>query len=155
MARALFIIFLLVPLIEIAIFILFGQLFGFWPTMLGVLLTAIIGSFIIRRQGLALFSQIRSSTLSGTLPAKQLAEAMMVGIAGAFLLTPGYFTDVLGFLLLVPMIRSIIYEQIKKRFIIVGRSNFEHEFYAGESEKDFSKENNEKIIDLDNKDWRQ
>ena len=147
MARILFIVFLLVPLIEIVIFIGFGQAFGLWPTLLGIVATALIGSFIIRIQGLSLFEQIRQTTANGALPAKQLAEAMMVAIAGAFLLTPGYFTDFLGFLLLVPMIRSFIYQQIKSRFSIVAQSH---------TQSGFNNENDDSdnIIDLDDKDWR-
>lgn len=147
MARILFIVFLLVPLIEIVIFIGFGQAFGLWPTLLGIVATALIGSFIIRIQGLSLFEKIRQTTASGALPAKQLAEAMMVAIAGAFLLTPGYFTDFLGFLLLVPMIRSFIYQQIKSRFSIAGQAYTQSGF---NSEND----DNDNIIDLDDKDWR-
>ncbi len=151
MGRILFIVFLLVPLIEIVIFIGFGQAFGLWPTLLGIVATALIGSFIIRIQGLALFEKIRQTTASGALPAKQLAEAMMVAIAGAFLLTPGYFTDFLGFLLLVPMIRSFIYQQIKSRFSIIGQSYKNPEFTDG---NDYNNNESDNIIDLDDKDWR-
>ena len=155
MARILFLVFLAVPLVEIAIFIGFGQVFGFWPTLLGVLVTALIGSVIIRAQGISLFEEIRATAARGTLPAKQLAEAIMIAIAGAFLLTPGYFTDFCGFILLVPQIRIFIYEELKSRITVVGQSTFNDGANGG---GDFSGDNDgssgEDIIDLEKKDWR-
>lgn len=151
LARILFLVFLAIPLIEIAIFIVFGQAFGLWPTLLGVLVTALIGSVIIRAQGISLFEEIRATTARGTLPAKQLAEAIMIAIAGAFLLTPGYFTDLCGFLLLVPQIRTFIYEELKSRITVVGQSSF-HDGANDGGNNDSS--NDEDIIDLEKKDWR-
>ncbi len=154
MLHIIFIIFLLVPLVEIGIFILFGQTFGLWPTLLGVVLTALIGSFIIKKQGISLFSEIKEITAKGALPAKQLTEAMMIAIAGAFLLTPGYFTDSLGFLLLIPMIRALIYEKLKSRFFVESEIKIYDSYYQ---ETEFTKKNDreyEKTIDLDEKNWR-
>ncbi len=154
MARYLFLIFLAVPLIEIAIFIAFGQAFGLLPTLLGIVVTALIGSYIIRKQGISLFEEIRATTANGALPAKQLAEAMMVGIAGAFLLTPGYFTDSLGFLLLVPSVRNIIYNYLKSKITVVGQSYQSTNFTNNGANNPTPSQDDEKLIDLDEKDWR-
>lgn len=146
MGRLLFAIFLIVPLIEIGLFISIGQLIGLWPTLLGVVVTALIGSAIIRTQGLSLIRDIQRTSAAGVLPAKQLAEGMMLGIAGALLLTPGYFTDFIGFLLLVPAVRTAIYEQLKSRISVVG---------AGMSTGSASRPRDDSgIIDLDRDDWR-
>ena len=79
MGRILFAVFLLVPLIEIAFFVMIGNAIGLWPTLAGVLVTAVIGSLILRWQGLQLFNEIRSTMGAGRLPARALADAMMVG----------------------------------------------------------------------------
>ena len=120
--RLLFLGFLIVPIIEIGLFITLGQIIGLWPTLLGVVVTAVIGSAIIRSQGLSLLNDFRANAARGTLPGRQIAEGMMLAVAGAFLLTPGYFTDTLGFLLLVPPVRFALYEMLKSRIQIVTTS---------------------------------
>ena len=120
MGRLIFVVFTVVPLIEIACFILIGQAIGLWPTLLGVLVTALIGSILIRMQGIALIRQIRETVGRGQLPARALGDAMMVGIAGALLLAPGYFTDLIGILLLVPPVRNLVYRFLASRITVVG-----------------------------------
>jgi len=120
MGRILFLVFLMVPVIEIAIFIIVGQLIGLWPTLAGVVITALLGSVIIRMQGLSLIKEIKGLMAAGKLPARQIADGLILAIAGALLLTPGYFTDTIGFLLLVPPIRTLIYQAIKKRISVTG-----------------------------------
>lgn len=150
LGRLLFLIFLGVPLIEIALFILIGQTIGLWPTLLGVVVTALIGSAIIRKQGGSLINEIRQTTAAGALPAKQLAEGMMLGISGALLLTPGYFTDFCGFLLLVPKIRTLIYDYLKSRINIVGSAQYSQTSSSGQKPPP----RDDGIIDLEPDDWR-
>jgi UPF0716 protein FxsA len=119
MGRLLFGLFMIVPLIEIAFFVVIGNAIGLWPTLAGVLLTAIIGSVVLRWQGLQLFSEIRTSMGQGRMPARALADAMMIGIAGVLLLTPGYFTDLMGILLLIPPVRNVIYRFLASRVQVV------------------------------------
>jgi UPF0716 protein FxsA len=120
MGRLIFVVFTVVPLIEIACFILIGNAIGLWPTLLGVLVTALAGSILIRSQGIALLAQIRETIGRGQLPTRALGDAMMVGIAGALLLAPGYFTDLIGILLLVPPVRSVIYRFLASRITVVA-----------------------------------
>lgn len=122
MGRILFAVFLIVPLIEIAFFVVIGNTIGLWPTLAGVLLTAVAGSLILRWQGLQLFNEIRSSMGAGRLPARALADAMMVAVAGVLLLTPGYFSDLLGILLLIPPVRTLIYRTLARRVQVVSTS---------------------------------
>lgn len=110
---------MVVPLVEIAFFVVIGNAIGLWPTLAGVLVTAIIGSVVLRYQGLALFREIQETTARGLLPARALADGMMIGIAGILLLTPGYFTDLMGLLLLVPAVRTAIYAFLKSRIQVV------------------------------------
>jgi UPF0716 protein FxsA len=120
LGRLLFAAFLVIPLVEIALFILLGNAIGLWPTLAGVLLTAVVGSVVLRFQGVALLNEIRGAMTRGLLPAKALAEAMMVAIGGVLLLTPGYFTDALGLLILVPPVRSAIYHFARARLGAAG-----------------------------------
>lgn len=108
MGRIVFAVFLIIPLIEIMLFIVLGQAIGLWPTLAGVVVTALIGSYLVRRQGLAVLAEVGQMTRAGLLPGKQIADGVMIAIAGALLLTPGYFTDLCGFLLLVPAVRTMV-----------------------------------------------
>lgn len=146
MGRLLFAIFMIVPLVEIAFFVVIGNAIGLWPTLLGVLVMAVLGSLLLRYQGLALFNDIRLTMARGMLPARQIADAMMVGIAGVLLLTPGYFTDILGLLLLIPPVRSAIYAFLKARIHVIAPipAGYGAAYRRGDSD----------TIDLDEGDWR-
>lgn len=144
MGRILFIGFTVIPLIEIAMFILIGNAIGLWPTLAGVLLTALLGALLIRWQGLRLMEDIRATLGRGQLPARQLADAMMVGIAGALLLAPGYFTDVLGILLLIPAVRTWVYRFLAARMTVVAPRPRRAPGRGGTG-----------TIDLDEEDWRE
>jgi UPF0716 protein FxsA len=98
MRRVLFVIFIIVPAIEIGLFILIGQAIGVLPTLLGILVTAIVGALLVRMQGMALLREIQATLGRGRLPGRALGDAMLVGIAGVLLMTPGYFTDLFGLL---------------------------------------------------------
>jgi UPF0716 protein FxsA len=115
LGRGLFLVFMIVPLIEIALFVVLGQAIGLWPTLLGVLVTAVTGSLLLRWQGLATLNEVRAATARGEVPARALAEGMMIAVGGVLLLTPGYFTDLIGILLLIPPVRALIYAELRKR----------------------------------------
>lgn len=149
MGRILFLIFMLVPLIEIAFFVVIGQAIGLWPTLLGVLVTAVAGSLVLRIQGTALLKEIRQTMGQGMLPARALADAMLVAIAGVLLLTPGYFTDLLGILLLIPPVRGGIYAVLRSRMSVVSTG------YGGYGWRAEQRVPDGGTIDLDDEDWRQ
>lgn len=146
MGRVLFLMFLAVPLIEIAFFIVIGQAIGLWPTLAGVLVTAVIGALVLHIQGLSLINEIRTSVGRGQLPARALADAMMVAIAGVLLLTPGYFTDLMGILLLIPPVRGLIYAFIRARVTVVSASSAEFGFSQRRVD--------DGTIELDDDEWR-
>ena len=111
----LFLLFLLVPLIEIALFIQIGGIIGLGWTLAIVILTAILGTLLVRSQGLAVMNQLRGSFEELKDPTEPLAHGAMVLFSGALLLTPGFFTDALGFSLLVPGIRSAVFKWARSR----------------------------------------
>ena len=102
----LFLGFVLVPIIEIMLFYAVGSSIGLWPTVLIVVITAFVGSWLVSRQGRATWLQFRTELAAGGVPTKPLVHGAMILVAGALLLTPGFLTDVVGLLLLVPAVRE-------------------------------------------------
>lgn len=111
----LFAAFLAVPLIEIALFIQVGGLLGLWPTLGIVILTAILGTWLVRTQGAMAMGNLRNSFEKLDDPTEPLAHGAMILIAGALLLTPGFFTDGIGFALLMPPVRRAAFAYLRKR----------------------------------------
>jgi UPF0716 protein FxsA len=105
MLRLLFILFLTVPLIEIYLLIKVGSVLGALPTVALVILTAVIGAALLRMQGFVTMQRVRQSMARGEIPALEMLEGVVLLICGALLLTPGFFTDTIGFLGLIPPLR--------------------------------------------------
>ncbi len=104
-----------VPLIEIGLFIEIGGFIGLWPTLALVVLTAAIGSWQLRTQGLATLARGRQQLDRGQLPARELFDGFCLVIAGAFLLTPGFMTDAIGLALFVPGFRDLLRRSLARR----------------------------------------
>lgn len=102
----LFLVLLGVPLIEIALFVQIGGYIGVWATLACVVLTAAAGALLLRAQAAAVISGIRQAAAEGRNPADQLLHGLLLFAAALLLLTPGFFTDAIGFALLVPSVRS-------------------------------------------------
>jgi len=102
----LFAIFVAVPIIEIALFIQVGGWIGLWPTLAIVVATAIVGSLLLRTQGVQTVARLRQSVSSGENPMNPIAHGALILVAAVLLLTPGFFTDATGLALLIPPIRS-------------------------------------------------
>ena len=100
--------FLVVPVLELLLFIWIQDRIGLGPTLLGIVVTAIVGATLVRRQGLAVLRRFQNELEAGGMPAKQLAHGAMVLVGGALLLTPGYLTDAVGFSLMVPGVREVV-----------------------------------------------
>jgi UPF0716 protein FxsA len=101
-------IFVVTPLVELAILIYLGTLIGTLYTILIVVITGLLGAFLARRQGLATLIRIRNNTEQGILPSGELFQAVLILIGGLLLLTPGLITDLVGFALLIPQTRNIV-----------------------------------------------
>lgn len=114
----LLIAFIAVPLIEIALFIQVGGFIGLWPTLLIVILTAIAGTYLVRSQGRLALSQLQSSFSDLRDPTEPLVNGAMILFSGALLLTPGFFTDAVGFALLIPAFRAAVFKAIRARINI-------------------------------------
>ncbi len=115
MLRFLPFLMLMVPLTEIAVFVMVGQWIGILPTIALVILTAVLGASLLRHQGFGLAVKIRAEMEAGRVPGRELANGAMILVAGVLLLTPGFVTDILGFLLFVPGIRNRVFAFLAKR----------------------------------------
>lgn len=112
--------FLLVPLIEIALFIQIGGLIGLWLTLAIVVITAVLGTWLVRAQGQLALGQLRKSFSELDDPTEPLAHGAMILVSGALLLTPGFFTDAVGFALLMPPVRRAAFNYLRKRVHMQG-----------------------------------
>jgi UPF0716 protein FxsA len=104
-----------VPLLEIALFIKVGGWIGLAPTLALIVLTAVIGVWMLRLQGISVLISAQRQLAAGSLPVAQVFEGLCLVIAGGLLLLPGFFTDAVGVLLLVPAVRRALYRQVRQR----------------------------------------
>jgi UPF0716 protein FxsA len=104
----LFLLFSVVPVMELSIIIYLGSFIGTMNTVIIVLSTAIVGAYMVRLEGLGVFLRIQKELAKGTFPADELINGAMILVAGALLLTPGFITDIFGFLMVIPGSRKVI-----------------------------------------------
>ena len=116
-------VFVLTPLIEMYILIEVGGIIGAWPTIGLVVLTAVIGVGLIRAQGFATLMRAMARLNAGELPATEMVEGVMLALAGALMLTPGFVTDTAGFVLLTPHLRRRLAAELLRRFAPVARGD--------------------------------
>ena len=114
---------LTVPLLEIYLLISIGKIIGAGTTVLVVVLTAVVGAWLLRLQGLQTLRRVQRAADKGELPAVELVEGLMLLISGVLLLTPGLFTDAIGFIALVPGIRRRMAQALLKHFIDRAQTN--------------------------------
>jgi len=125
-----FFLFIVMPIAEMAVLIKVGGMIGVFNTIGLVLLTAVVGAWLLRQQGLATLLRANQRLNSGELPAKEVAEGLILAVGGALLLTPGFITDTVGFLCLIPGSRHWLAAQALKRMTVAGGSQSFH-FQAG------------------------
>lgn len=113
----LLLLFFTVPLFEIYLLLQVGSRLGVIPTVALVVLTAVMGAFLLRLQGISTWLRVQQSLEGGRLPAREMLDAAALLVAGVLLLTPGFFTDALGFALLIPGIRVFLYHCLFRRQI--------------------------------------
>jgi UPF0716 protein FxsA len=114
----LLIFFLTIPLVEIYLLIKVGGIIGALPTVFVVVFTAVLGAWLLRIQGFSTLARVRHTMERGGLPAMEMVEGAVLLVAGALLLTPGFFTDAIGFLCLVPSLRRAMIRWALGRFLM-------------------------------------
>ncbi len=100
-------LFILIPIIEISLFIEIGSIIGSFYTIVLIFITAIVGVFFVRQQGISTFQKLTSQLQNLETPVQTMFEGLVILISGILLITPGFFTDALGFLGLIPFSRII------------------------------------------------
>lgn len=123
----LFLLFIIMPIAEIAVLIQVGGTIGVWTTIGIVILTAVIGTTMLRHQGLATLNKAQMRMQQGEMPAQQMLEGILLLIGGVLLLTPGFITDFFGFATLIPQSREFLAKKLTERsvgHIFVGGSSF-------------------------------
>ena len=123
MLLKLFLAFTIIPIIEIYLLIEIGSMFGALTTVTLVILTGFIGAFLARMQGLQTLYHMQESLREGRMPSGELLDTLLIVIAGLVLLTPGFLTDSVGFLLLIPTTRNSIKYWLRRQIELRYMSN--------------------------------
>ena len=130
-----FLFFIVIPLIEVMLFITIGKYIGLWNTIIIIIITGIIGAILVKSQGITILNKALEEIKSNKMPIFSIFEGIAILIAGAFLLTPGFLTDTLGCILLIPKTRNLIISYIathlKKRTVYKEKSTY----YPGKEDK--------------------
>jgi UPF0716 protein FxsA len=108
MFRLLFVLFIIIPIIEIFVLMQVGAVLGVWPTIAMVIFTAWLGAKYVRQQGISTLNSVQTKMAQGQMPSDEIVTALMLLVAGVLLVTPGFVTDFLGLSLLIPAVRHTI-----------------------------------------------
>ena len=138
---------LFIPILEIAVFIMVGGQIGVISTLGMILVTAILGSILLRIQGFATLARIQEQSKDGAIPGKELVSGVMIMIAGVLLLTPGFVTDSIGFLLFFPPFRQFLWSSIASKVVIQTTNSFRDG--ANPFTHHHANQNSEGVVDLD------
>ncbi|WP_320196919.1 FxsA family protein [Agrobacterium rosae] len=141
------VIVLMMPILEIAGFIVVGKALGLWLTLALILFTSFLGLVILRSGGLGMVRNLQTASRSGDEPAQAMINGGMRVIAGILLFVPGFITDVIGLLLLVPAFRTLIWKAIGPRIVVAG--SFKTQGFRTGPQNNGSA----KVVDLDDDDF--
>lgn len=117
MFRVLFLLFVIIPIIEIAVLMNVGALIGPWPTVAIVIVTAWLGAKNVRAQGVATLSSVQTKMAQGQMPSDEIVAGLLLLVAGVLLVTPGFVTDFFGLSLLVPAVRSALVKTVQAQLV--------------------------------------
>src|SRR5699024_6272544 len=154
-------LFILGPIAELYVLIKVGSIIGVIPTVALVLLTTMIGSYLVKRQGLEVLSRVQSAQARGEVPALPLLNGIALFFAGVLLIVPGFISDALGFVLLIPRLREYIARTLLSRIVIITpfgtsagrRSGFDDGTIEGEYRRKSNSEKPKKPDPLDHDHW--
>ena len=116
MLGRLFLLFLVVPVIDLAVLVAVGGRLGFWPTFGIAAASALLGSWLARREGAAAWHRVQRKLTSGGVPGPELIDGVVILVAGTLLITPGFLTDIAGLLGLFPPTRALVRRALRGRF---------------------------------------
>lgn len=116
----LFLLFVIMPIVEIAVLINVGEIIGGWNTVALVILSALVGAHLVRREGLTTMAKAQQKMQEGQMPAEELGAGLLLLIAGVLLVTPGFITDIFGLLLTLPYTRGKLAKIVMQNMHVVG-----------------------------------
>ncbi|MGR9045774.1 MAG: FxsA family protein [Gammaproteobacteria bacterium] len=126
-------LFLIIPFVEIYLLLTIGGIIGVLPTIFLVVFTAVLGAWLLRQQGFATWRRFQASMAQGIVPAYEMIEGPLLLVGGALLLTPGFFTDALGFACLIPQLRRKLARYIIENHLLQAARPYKP---TGPAEKD-------------------
>lgn len=109
-------IFILVPVAELGVLLFSGQTIGVWPTLILLIVTGLLGSYLAKKQGINTIRKVQEQIQFGRVPGNEILDGLCVLFGGILLLSPGFLTDILGLILLLPFTRTLIKPLILKLF---------------------------------------
>jgi UPF0716 protein FxsA len=119
-------LFIVVPIVELYVIIQIGSLIGVWPTIALLLADAVLGSLLLRHQGRGAWRRFNAALAERRFPGREVADGLLIAVGGTLLLTPGFLTDILGAIFLIPPTRALVRRLLRgymgKRFAVVGVS---------------------------------
>lgn len=115
MGVVLFVLFILVPILELAVIIQVGQVVGVGWTLVGLITMSLIGAALVKAEGLRAWRRVREALAEARMPAEEVVDGALVLLGGALMLTPGFLTDAVGLLLVVPLTRGVLNRAIRGR----------------------------------------
>jgi UPF0716 protein FxsA len=117
-------LFIVVPIVELYVIIQIGSLIGVWPTIALLLADALLGSLLLRHQGRGAWRRFNAAIAERRFPGREVADGLLIAVGATLLLTPGFLTDIVGLIFLIPPTRAIIRRLMRgyvgRRFIVVG-----------------------------------
>ena len=122
--HSIFLLVLLIPFIEIYLLLKVGGFIGAFPTILLVVFTAALGTWLVQQQGFATFQRLQANLAQGTIPAYEMIEGPIILVGGILLLTPGFITDILGLACLIPQLRRKIAQYVIENHLVQSGGNF-------------------------------
>jgi UPF0716 protein FxsA len=127
MLPVLVVLFVLVPIVELAVIIQVGQALGVVETLLLMVIVSVVGAWLVKREGLGLWRRAQRQLDTGVVPGRELVDGMLIMLAGALLLTPGFVSDCVGILLLLPPVRAglrgLVIRRLRRR-VVTQRASF-------------------------------
>jgi UPF0716 protein FxsA len=127
----LFLLFVVAPLVELYVIVQIAHLIGLLPALGLLVVLSLFGAWLVKREGLAVLQRLRSSLAAGEMPTKSLVDGGLIVAAGAMCIVPGFVSDSIGLLLLVPPVRSFMRNRLIARWSIPGASRITRHFGGG------------------------
>ena len=142
---------IILPIVEIAIFIKVGQWIGLLPTLALIIGAALLGGFLFRQQGFSTLARMRADLATGRMPARAMADAALLGLAAVLLVLPGFLSDFVALALLLPPVRSAIYAGLASRVTVVSTTGYGSGYRQSPEDPRLRRPG---TIDLDEDDYR-